>query len=245
VTALPAALATTALAALIVVAGYTATPFLLAAAVGLAVLLLALGWSALLDLPAPRGTAAVIVLTGWSAAGLAVRAAGMTRPLAPFAALLALSVLLAFGHELVRRGGRSDLVESVTGTLSGQALALLGGGWVLLPTTRLALTALTTAAVAGVVARWVALAPVPSPFGGWVALAGGVVGGAVAGAVLDSSEFPSLLLVAAVVAAVVAGLDQLVVPLVRGRGVTAVLAAGAAPVLALGTTAYAVARLVA
>jgi hypothetical protein len=48
-----------------------------------------------------------------------------------------------------------------------------------------------------------------------------------------------------VVAAVVAGLDQLVVPLVRGRGVPAVLATGAAPVLAIGTTAYAVARLVA
>jgi len=151
VTALPAALATVALAALIAVAGYTLVPLLLAAAVAMAVLLLARGWARVLDLPAPRGTAAVVVVTGWAAAALAVRAAGMTRPLAPFAALLALGVLLAFGHELVRRE-RHDLVESVTGTLSGQALALLGGGWVLLPTTPLSLTALTAAVVAAVAA---------------------------------------------------------------------------------------------
>lgn len=242
--ALPAALATVALAALIGVAGYAATPLLLAAAVGLAVLLLALGWAGLLELPAPRGTAVVVVLTGWAAAALAVRAAGMTRPLAPFAALLALSVLLAFGHELARRV-RHDLVESVTGTLSGQALALLGGGWVLLPTTRLALVALSTALAAAVVARLVALVPVPPVFTGWTALGAGLLAGTVVGGVLDMSRFGSLLLVSAVVSAVVAGVDRLLLTLAPGRGVPATLATGAAPLLAVGTAAYAVARLVA
>lgn len=234
-----------ALAALVAVAGYAATPLLLAGAVGLAVLLLALGWGRLLELPAPRGSAVVIALTGWAAAVLALRATGMIRPLAPFAALLALSVLLAFGHELVRRGGRAQLVESVTGTLSGQSLALLGGGWVLLPTTRLALTALATAALAAVGARFAGLIPVPPVFSGWAALAGGTLAGVVAAVVLEPGRFLALLLVAAVVAAVVAGLDQLVLPLARERGVPAALAAGAVPVLAVGTAAYAVARLLA
>jgi hypothetical protein len=247
VTALPAALATLALAALIAVAGYAATPLLLAAAVALAVLLLAVGWAGLLDLPAPRGSAVVIVLTGWAAAGLAVRAADMTRPLAPFAALLALSVLMAFAHELARRGGRHDLVESVTGTLSGQALALLGGGWVLVPTTRLALTALSTAIAAAAVTRLAATVPMPVPpaFAGWSALGVGAVVGATTGGLLEGSRFPSLLLVSVVVAAVVAGLDRLVLPLAERRPLPVALSAGAAPLLAVGTAAYAVARLVA
>lgn len=243
-TALPAALATVALAALIAVAGYSLTPLLVAAAVGLAVLLLAVGWARLLDLPAPGGTAVVIVITGWSSAALAIRAAGMTRPLAPFAALLALGVLLAFGHELVR-SGRHDLVESVTGTLSGQALALLGGGWVLLPTTRLALTALSVALAAAVVTRLVGIMAIPPAFLGWVAMGAGTVAGLVVGVFLDGSRLGSEFLVAAVVAAVVAALDRLVLRVLPRRGALAGLAAGAAPLLAVGTAVYAVARLVA
>jgi hypothetical protein len=244
VTALPTALATVALAALIAVAGYSSTPLLLAAAVGLAVLLLAVGWAWLLELPAPGGSAVVIVITGWSAAALAVRAAGMTRPLAPFAALLALGVLLAFGHELVR-SGRHDLVESVTGTLSGQALALLGGGWVLLPTARLALTALSAALAAAVATRLMGVMPIPPAFLGWAAMGAGIVTGLAVGAFLDSSRLGSVFLVSAVVSAVVAALDRLVLRVLPGRGVSAGLAAGAAPLLAVGTAAYAAARLMA
>jgi hypothetical protein len=168
----------------------------------------------------------------------------MARPLAPFAVLLALSVLLAFGHELARGGGRQQLVESVTGTVSGQALALLGGGWVLLPTTRLALTALSTALAAAMGARLLALVPVPRSFAGWTAVAGGVAAGTAAAAVLDPSRLVSLFLVATVVAAVVAGLDRLILRVLPRAGATAVLAAGAAPLLAVGTAAYAAARLV-
>jgi hypothetical protein len=244
VTALLAALATVALAALIAVAGYSLTPLLVAAAVGLAVLLLAVGWARLLDLPAPGGSAVAIVITGWSAAALAIRAAGMTRPLAPFAALLALSVLLAFGRELVR-SGRHDLVESVTGTLSGQALALLGGGWVLLPTTQLALTALSAALAAAVAARLVGVMPIPPAFLGWAAMGVGTGTGLAVGAFLGSSRLGALFLVSAVVSAVVAALDRLVLRVLPGRGVPAGLSAGAAPLLAVGTAAYAVARMVA
>lgn len=243
--ALNAAFTSVALAALFVVAGHAATPPLLAAAVGLAVLLLAIGWAGLLGLPAPLGSAAVIALTGWSAAALALRAASMTRPLAPFAALLAVGVLLAFGHELVRRDGRENLVESVTGTMSGQVLALLSGGWVLVPTTRLALTALAVPVVAATAARLIAFVPVPPHLLGWTALVGGVVVGATVGAVLDLPHTLPLFLLAAVAAGVVAGLDRLLLPTLRGCGAPAALAVGAAPLLAVGMAVYVAARLLA
>jgi hypothetical protein len=244
VTAVFGALASVAFAALIVVAGYAATAPLLAGAVALSVFVLALGWGSALDLPARRGTGLVIALVGGAGAATAVQATTMTRPLAPFAALLAGAVLLAFLHELTRRQGRPHLVESVTGTLSGATLALLGGGWVLLPGTRLSLAALAAGAAAVAGARMGALAPVPPSAGGWVSLALGGAAGAVTGAVLDPPHALPLIAVAVVVTSAVAGLDRLLLLNLAGRrSAPAVLSSAAAPVLAVGTVAYAVARL--
>ncbi|MDQ1288884.1 MAG: hypothetical protein QG622_2450 [Actinomycetota bacterium] len=242
-TALTAAFATVAFAALVVVAGYTATPTLLALAVGFTALVLALGWPRLLHLPSPRGTTLSVVLTGWSSAALAVHAVGITRPLAPFAALLALSVLLAFVHELLRRDGRSDLVESVTGTLAGQAVALLGGAWVMLPTTRLGLAALTVAAAATAAVRVIGVMPLTGPLAGWVSLAAGIIAGTFTAVMVGPTKVTALVVVAGIVSGVAAGLDLLLLHLTRSQGVAAALAGGAAPVLAVGTAAYAVARL--
>lgn len=243
-TAVLGAFASAAFAGLIVVAGYAASPSLLAGAVALSVLVLAVGWGALLDLPSRRGTALVILLVGCGGAALAVKAANMTRPLAPYAALLAGAVLLAFVHELARRGGRKDLVESVTGTLPGEALALLGGGWALLPGTKAGLPALAVAAAAVAATRLGALAPVPPQVAGWVSLAVGAGAGTATALVLDPRHPLPVIAVAATVACVVAGLDRLLVTLSDRRAVHAVLATAAAPVLAVGTVGYAVARLI-
>lgn len=244
-TALTAAFATVALAALVTVAGYTENPMMLALAVGLVVLVFALGWSRLLALPAPGGTGVAVVLAGWVSAALAIRATGINRPLAPFTALLALSVLVAFVHELLRRGGRHDLVESVTGTLSGQALALLGGAWVMIPTTRLGLAALATAAGATAAVRVCGIVPFPPSLGGWAGLGIGILAGVFTGFMIEPGRIMPLLVISGVVSGVVAGLDRLLLHLTRERGIPAALAAGAAPVLAVGTAAYAVARLIA
>ncbi|HEY6796996.1 MAG TPA: hypothetical protein VI248_20175 [Kineosporiaceae bacterium] len=244
-TAVLGALASVAFAALIVVAGYSATVVLLAGAVALLVVVLALGWGSILDLPARRGTGLVIALVGLAGAALAVRATVMTRPLAPFAALLAAAVLAAFVRELTRRQGRPRLVESVAGTLSGEALAVLGGGWVLLPGTRLSLAALVVAAAAVAGARVAALLPVPGRLAGWVCLGAGTAVGAGTGAALDRAGAVPLLALAIVVSAAVAALDRLLSGLAGRHSVPAVLSAGAAPVLAVGTVAYAMARLVA
>jgi hypothetical protein len=245
VTAVLGALASGAFAGLIVVAGYADSPWLLAGAVALVVIVLALGWGSLLELPARRGTGLVITLIGCAGAALAVRAVNMTRPLAPFAALLAGAVLVAFAHELVRRGGRPHLVESVAGTLSGETLALFGGGWMLLPGTKLGLVALATGAAAAAGARLSTLVRVPERYAGWSSLVAGMLVGGIAGAVVQPSRAMPLLAVATVVASVVAGLDRLVLGLSARRSVPGVLAGAAAPVLAVGTVAYAVARLVA
>jgi hypothetical protein len=245
VTAALPALASVVLAAVIVVAGYAVSAPLLALGVGLAVLVLAVGWGRLLELPAARGTAVAILLTGWAGAGVAVLAAKASTPLAPFTVLLAGAVLIAFGHELIRRHGRPHLVESVTGTFSGQTLALLGGGWVLLPVTSLGVAAMATAAAAAAAARVAELLPVPERIAGWLAAVIGVAVGAFTGIMVDPKRPLPLLMVALVVAAVVAGLDRLLLLLPRARTGQAALAGAAAPVLAVGTVAYAVARMVA
>jgi hypothetical protein len=239
-----AALASVALAAVIAVTGYVTPPLLLAVAVALVALVLGLGWPGLLDLPAPTGTTMVVTLTGWAAAALGSQVADVTRPLAPFTALLALGLLISFGHELSRRGGRPRLVESLTGTVSGQVVALLGGGWLLLPATRTGTAAIAAVAAAVVGARLAALLPVPAAAAGWVALAVGSLTGSAAAVVASPERFMSLLPAVVCVAGVTAGLDRLLVGIAVHRGRQAVLAAAAAPVLAAGTVGYVVARLV-
>jgi hypothetical protein len=245
VTAVLGPVASVALAALIAVAAYVASVPLLAAAVGLGVLALALGWSSLMELPSRRGTTLAVLGIGWVAAAMAVRAMDMTRPLAPFAALLAVAVLVAFAHELIRRHGRPHLVESLTGTLSGEAVALLGGGWVLLPSTRLRLAAVVAVAAAAAGARLTAAFPVPARWSGWAAAGVGTVVGTVAGVVTDPSRVVPVVVVSVVVAGVVSGLDRLFLGMTGVRSVPALLSSSAAPVLAVGTVAYAVARFMA
>ncbi len=234
------AVASVALAALLVVAAWSG-PLLAAAAVAVSVLALASGWGSLLDLPDERGTAVVVLLTG--SAALAAVAAGFDarRPLAVFAAVVAAAVLLAFAHELLRGGGRADLVESVTGTLSGQVVAVLGAGWVLLPSTGLGVAGVVPAAAAVVAARLATA--LPGAASAWA----GLVLGAVAAGVAARQVTPDHVVAGAVtglcVAAVVVGLDRLLSAQDAARGTAGLVAAAAAPVTAAGTVAYAVARL--
>lgn len=243
-TAVLGVIASVALAALIAAAAWTMTPVLLAGAVGLAVVVLAIGWASLLDLPAPRGSALAVVLIGLGGAAVALRAGAMTRPLAPFAALLALAVLLAFGHELLRRHGRPHLVESLAGTLAAEAVALLGAGWVLLPGTKLGLTSVAAVAAAVIGVRLAALLPIPDRAAGWVAYLAGAVVGTIGGVIAEPARYLPVALLSLGVSAVAAGLDRLLLRLPTLRGAAATLSASAAPVLAVGTVAYVLDRLV-
>lgn len=122
------AVLTAVVAALVAVAAYLGEPALVAVA-GVLALLVAVGWPLLVAAPAPRGMGVVVGLGGL--AGVVAVALTDDEPfLRELPEVLALSVLLAFVHELVRRDGRERLVESVASTVSGVLVAATAAGWV-------------------------------------------------------------------------------------------------------------------
>ncbi len=219
-------------------------PGALAAAVAVTVVLVAAGWGVLLDVDRARvSTAAVIAVSGLGGVALAWVVRDEVEPLAGFAGLLAGCVVLAFAHQLLRRDGRSVLVESVTATLSGQVIAVLAAGWMLLPDTRLGLAGLTVAAAALGASSIVVALPIESNLRGWAAFAAGVVISAVAAVVVADGDRLATGLVGAAVAAVASGTSMLLRAQPQATRWIGVPAAAAGPVSAVGTVDYAVARL--
>jgi hypothetical protein len=242
VTAVIAAGISVAAAALIALAGY-ANGAVLAAAVALSVIALASGWAPLIDLPAPRGSAILVGGTGLAALGVAVAVRDTVSPLAAFSGVIAGAVLAAFGHELLRRDGRVDVVESITGSLSGQVVAALGAGWVLLPSTPAGVEGVLVAAAAVAAARIATALPWPQLVTAWVGFAFGVVGATVASMIVGNIELGTAATIGVTVAAAVAALDRLLSADLVDQRSPGLLAAGAAPVAAAGTVAYAAVRL--
>ena len=121
--------ATMAFAALVALTGY-ASPQFVALAVALAGFVLAWGWPLLLSLPSPRGTTAVLGLGTIMMTGTAL--VSQDEPyLRWMPAALAVSVIIGFLHQLMRRDGRPRLTESVAATTSG--LAIISAGTALAP----------------------------------------------------------------------------------------------------------------
>ena len=121
--------ATIAFAALVGLTGY-ASPDFVAVAVGLAGLVLAWGWPQLLSLPSPRGTSTVLAVGTVLMTGSVL----LTRD-APYLqwlpAAMAVSVIAAFLHQLMRRDGRPRLTESVSSSVTG--LVVVSAGIALAP----------------------------------------------------------------------------------------------------------------
>lgn len=233
-----------AVCALLAVTAYAGTPYL-AAAVVLVVLGIAVGWWGLLSLPHPKGTALVVALCGVVAVGAAVWAAEESdQPLAPFAGLLAFAVLAAFVHELLRRDGRKDLVESLTGSFAGQTVAVLAASWVLLPSTDLGVGGIVVAAAGAAGSRLAALLPIPGRLLAWVGVAIGAVAAAAVSPFFPEVKVTTALLIGAGVSAVVLTFERLLSARVPGQAPTSMIAAALAPVAVAGTAAYAAARLV-
>lgn len=201
---------------------------------------LALGWPTLLGLTHPRGTRVMVLLTGVAGAVAAV-VAPADEPLSAVAALAALAVPAAFTHELVRRDGRARLVESVTGTYAGQMVALLGSGWVLLTDLTDGPQVAVVGAAAALAARLAGVLPVPVALRPWSGVALAVAAGAAASAGVTGPSPAQSALVGVVVGAVVAATDRLLAG-PRVPAGTAALSAALAPIAAVGTAVYAVAR---
>ncbi|WP_432503747.1 hypothetical protein [Kineococcus arenarius] len=184
----PAATATTtlALAVLVALAAF-AGPFALALALVLLVALVAVGWPALLSLPSPRGTTAVVALAGLGAVATGTAVVSADRdalgagPLAGVPAVAALALLAAFVHQLARRDGRPRLVESVSGTVTGQALGVLAACWSAVPATYAGAPLAPVVLVAVCAAAAVCATSWPLRVAGPVAVGAGALAGWLAG----------------------------------------------------------------
>jgi hypothetical protein len=136
-------------------------PWLPVVAAALLALLIAAGWPWLLGGPAPAGPA--IVVTGAGLAAVAIAWQIDDEPaLRHLPIVLALGLFLAFVAELLRRDGRSRLVASVGGTVSGVFVAVAASGWVAAARLGSGLVVVTAAAIAvggalsarGAASRW-------------------------------------------------------------------------------------------
>ena len=239
-----ASVAATAVLALAALAGGP----MLAAAIALLVVGMAVGWSQLGGMPDAPGTTFAVVLTGLLGAVIALVSADRQRPLLPFAALIAFAVLLAFAHELRRTDGRPRLVESVTGTLAGQLVAILAAGWLLLRQTPLGINGVVVAAAAVAATRLVAVVcerieALTLITVGLIAFGFGLAAAIAASAVLAPSLLLASLMMGAVVAAVVAAADLLIAFEARAGSTMALITVALLPIAAAGTTAYAAAVL--
>jgi hypothetical protein len=201
-----------ALAAAIAVAGY-AGPWIAVGAGVLCVVVLAIGWPDLLRLPDRIGSTLLVGLTGVAALVVAevspATAVDPSRPLSTFAAVLAVALLLAFVHELVRQDGRHDLVESLTGTFTGQVIAILAAGWVLLVRVPDGQDGVLIGAAAVALGRLVTLLPIPEPAAPWAGVVGAGLAAMAAAVVLGSVAPAKGLVVGACVGGVAAAVDRL------------------------------------
>ncbi len=182
-----AALAALALSAALVLGGLTATPVLLLAVLLTQGLLVA-GWFPALRVPGAAG-GRVVVGAAAVAADVAVLAADETRPLEHVAPVLALALLAALAHQLVRRDGRVELSASLTATGAAAVLAGLAAAWLALDVSRAGTDLLVLAAVAAAAPVLADLATGAVGLARWVgALVAVVVTGLAAVAVAASTD---------------------------------------------------------
>ena len=237
-------LATAALALLVSVSAASGQP-----QTGLALAFLGIvlgwGWPILLGAPSPVITSVIITI----GAVVVEAAAGLTRTepflrWVPVAA--AVSVLVAFLHQILRRDGRTRLTYGAATTISGLALATTGAPLAVLPAYRsgddyvlAAGAALTLAALVELLGHW-------SGWTRWMLLPVMVAGAAGAvGVALLAGRVPLLAaaILGVLVAAVSHALRRVLTPLPGAAALQARMAIGAASVLVVGVVVYVITRL--
>lgn len=131
-----------------------AGPTTLASALAVTIVVISWGWAGTLGLPTPRGTVAVLLLGGLAIL-LSVYIPVDSAHLNWLPGALAVSIMTAFLHQLLRRDGRPRVAESVSAVLL--ALALFTCAAFLVPLARteqggfLVLAAMSAASVSAIV----------------------------------------------------------------------------------------------
>lgn len=159
---------------------------LLAVALAVAVVVVAWGWAGALGLPAPRGTMGVLLLGGLAIL-LSVSLPGGSVSLSWLPGALAIAMMSALLHQLLRRDGRPRVAESVSSVLFALTLFTCAAFFVPLARTSegvlLTSAALVAAGLSAVVAT--AMRRLDVRWNAWlvpVALLLGGAGGAAVGA---------------------------------------------------------------
>lgn len=233
---------TACLATAMAVAGYIG-PIAVAVASALLALLVAVGWPALLELPDRGGARFVVGLAGVGAV-VTVYATDAGPGLWYLPIVLAMAVVLAFLSELLRGDGRTRLVESLIGTVSGAVVAVSCAGWIAADRTHAGEALVVTSAVALAVASAVAALPMRGWLAAFVTVSVAVgAGGGVA------SAMPELDLLSGVWAGVVAGLlvaalQALFDRLPELRGTLGSWSAAGLPIAVGGTLIFVIGRLI-
>lgn len=173
-----------------------ASPVLLAVALAACAVLVAWGWAGTLNAPTPRGTFGVITLGGLALV-LAVGARDQSPWLAWVPPAVALGVVGAFVHQILRKDGRPRVVESVSQVVL--ALSVVACGALLVPLGHTAagagmVLAVLAAAVASSLTDQLGRFPAVRPWLTALALLAGGLAGAVVGLVLDAPLATWLLL---------------------------------------------------
>lgn len=155
-----------------------AGPTTMALAVAVMIGVVAWGWAGVLGLPTPRGTAGVLLLGGLAIV-VAVTLSEGDGHLSWLPGALAVSIITAFLHQLLRKDGRPRVAESVSAVLL--ALTLFTCAAFLVPLSRTDLGAALTLASGGG-AAWSALVSLAARPGGarvapWVVPLSLMVGG--------------------------------------------------------------------
>lgn len=240
-TSVPVALTVAAVCALLGMAVLT-SPAVLAAALAAAVLVVAWGWAGTLALPTPKGTVGTITLGGLGVvAAVALPREGPGLFWVP--AALALAMVGAFLHQLLRRDGRPRVVESVSAVVL--ALGILTCGALIIPLARSgegtalvlgALAAALASALSDLLGRWRALS-------GWLTPLALVAGAAAAVAVALMLDAPwtTWLLLGVGAAALSHAMRAVLAPLPSMAQPRPRLVAGIVSVIVVGVAAYLVA----
>ena len=233
-----------ALSGLIALTGFS-HPFLVALAVALAGLVVAWGWAPLLGLPSPRGTSAVLAV----GVAASVGAAALTTD-DPFLdwipAALAVSLIGAFLHQLLRRDGRPRLTESVAGSGAGLAILSMGVAYIPLPRTLGGSETLAAAMAALALSALADLATASRRLRPWALPIAMVLGGAAATVVglLDGRPDPaSAALIGVLVAGIAHATRRVIAVLPTMASARSQLVSGASSVLMCGVVAYALGRI--
>lgn len=201
----------------------------------------AAGWAPLLGLPAPGGTFFVVLLPGLGA--LAAVHVTTTEPWLRYLPLvLAMGLLLSFTNELLRGDGRTRLVESLVGGVSGVVVAVSAAGWIAASKVPDGMALVLVCAVALAAASAVSATPLRGVLNSVATLVGAVAASVVVAAVLPELAPLDGVWAGAVAGILVSSLHMLFYRLPALRRRQAALAVIVLPVAMSGVLTYVVGR---